>query len=400
MTPPHDLHRLAHMALRRRSMLGVALGGKALLLSACGGAVGEDGSGAYEPVISVGSVNGLSEAAVSVNGVTFSLDSATTLLDGLGKPLAADTLRLGQWVEISGLVNELAGLGKADKIQVRNSARGTVSAVDGSGAAVTVLQTAARYGDKTTVVDGVDNAAALRVGDVVEVHGPLGAAAGTVQATRLELLAAAPSTELRGRVSAVDIVRRRGVIGRQPVDFSQATQTLRQTIANGQVLRVAASTAPVAGADWLVERITNDTPLPSNLGFAYAEGVSSDWRAGPLFDLDGLAVDGSTANNRGAVTGDEQRVAAIGSIKNGVLVAKSLALVRAGQAVVFNLSGAITAFVSAADFRVRNVLIDASAATVITGGVIADLANDKKVRISGTLQGQRVVATRVEFLVA
>jgi Domain of unknown function (DUF5666) len=398
MTAPHELHR---PFLRRRGVLGLglALGGKTLLLSACGGAVGEDGTGAYEPAISVGSVNGLSEAALSVNGVNFSIDAATTLLDGLGKPLAADALRLGQWVEISGLVNEMAGLGKADRIQVRSSARGTVSAVDGSGATLTVLQTAARYGDKITVVDGVDNAAALRVGDVVEVHGPLGAAAGTVQATRLELLAAAPSIELRGRVSGVDIVRRRAVIGRQPVDFSQATQTLRQTIANGQVLRVAANTAPSAGADWLVERIASDAPLPANLGFAYAEGVTSGWRTGPYFDLDGLAVDGSTANNRNVITADEQRVAVIGSIKNGVLVAKSLALVRPGQAVTFNLSGAITTFVSAADFRVRNVLIDASTATY-TGGAAPDLVDGKKVRVTGSLAGQRLVAAKVEFLPA
>lgn len=388
---------LWQFSLRRRGVLGLALGGKTLLLSACGGAVGEDGTGAYEPAISVGSVNGLSETSVSVDGVNFSIEAATTLLDGLGKPLAPDALRLGQWVEISGQVNAVQGVGIADKIQVRNSARGMVSAVDGSGATVTVLQTAARYSDISTVVDGIDSAASLRVGDVVEVHGPLGAAAGTVQATRLELLAAAPTFELRGRVSAVDSVRRRAVIGRQPVDFGQATQTLHQAIANGQVLRVAATTAPTTAADWLVQRITSDAPLPANLRFAYAEGVTSGWRTGPYFELDGLPVDGSAANNRAAITADEQRVAVIGAIKSGVLVATSLARVRSGQVVTFNLSGAITGFASAAGFRVRHVPIDASAASFV-GGATADLANGKRVRVSGPLQGQRMVATRVEFI--
>jgi hypothetical protein len=387
------------LPLQRRRVLALAAAGPSVLLGACGGAVGEDGTGAYEPAISVGAVTGLGEAAVTVNGVNYSIGADATLLDGFGKPLALDALRLGQWVEVSGLVNEVLGLGAAARIQVRNSARGIVSSADGAGATVTVLQTTARYVEKNTVVEGVDMPQALRVGDVVEVHGPLGARAGTVEATRLERLVAARSTELRGRVSELDPVRRRGVVGRQPVDFSQATQTLRQTLANGQVLRVAAPLPPSAGVDWLVARITSDTPLPANLGFAYAEGVTSGWRAGPLFDLDGLAVDGTTANNRTAITADDQRVAAIGSLKNGVLVAKSLALVRPGQAVVFNLSGPIAAFVSPAELRVRNVLVDASAATFV-GGVITDLANDKKVRVTGTLLGQRLLATRVEFVVS
>jgi Domain of unknown function (DUF5666) len=383
--------------LQRRHVLGAALGSFTAYLSACGGAVGEDGTGAYEPAISVGPIIGLSDTAIKVNGVNYDVGPAATVLDGFGKPLRAEALRLGQWVEVTGQASEALGLGLADRVQVRNSARGTVTAVNGGAASLTVLQTAARYEAGITVVEGVNDAGALRVGDIVEVHGPLGSAAGTVQATRVERLAAAPVVELRGRVSGLDLLNRRAVIGRQPIDFSQATQTLRQAIANGQVLRVAASLAPGVGTAWAVERITSDAPLPVNLGFAYAEGVSSGWRAGPFFDLDGLPVDGSTANNRGVVNADELRVAAIGSLKNGVLVAKSLALVRPGQAVVFALSGPITAWVSPAEFRVRNVLIDASQATY-TGGAAVDLANDKKVRVVGTLSGQRLMASRVEFL--
>ncbi len=392
MTRPAHILQLV---LQRRSVLALAAGGPVGLLGACGGAVGEDGTGAYEPAISVGAVTGLGDAAVTVNGVSYSIGADATLLDGFGKPLAPDALRLGQWVEVTGQINEVLGVGTVARIQVRNSARGVVSTVD--GATVTVLQTTARYELKNTVVEGVDTPQALRMGDVVEVHGPLGASAGTVEATRLERLVTAPSIELRGRIMGLDLVRRRAVVGRQPVDFSQATQTLRQALVDGQVLRVAASLQPSASADWLVERITSDTPLPVNLGFAYAEGVTSGWRAGPYFDLDGLAVDGSAANNRDAISADEQRVAVIGSISNGVLVAKSLARVRAGQVVSFNLTGPVTAFASVADFRVRNVLIDASAA-VFVAGVVADLANDKRVRVSGPLKGQRMMATRVEFI--
>jgi hypothetical protein len=386
---------------QRRQLLGATLGAYTVFLSGCGGAVGEDGTGAYEPAISVGPVVGLAEGAISVNGVSYTVDAAATVLDGFGKPLSSNALRLGQWVEISGGVNQAAGLGIAERVQVRNSVRGVVTAVEGSADSLglTVLKSTARFAAGQTVVEGVAEASALLLGDLIEVHGPLGAAAGTVQATRVERLAAAPSIELRGRVSGLDVLNRRAVIGRQEINFAQATQTLRQPIANNQVLRVAASSAPQAAGDWMVERITSDTPLPLNLGFAYAEGVSSNWQTGPLFELDGLAVDGRNANNRGVVTANEQRVAAIGSINNGVLVAKSLATVRPGQAVVFNLSGPITALVSPAEFRVRNVIVDASTA-VFTAGGVSDLADGKKVRVSGTLSGQRLIASKLEFLPA
>jgi Domain of unknown function (DUF5666) len=384
--------------MRRRNLLCAAGGAYTIFLPGCGGSVGEDGTGANQPVISVGPLLGVDEGSVTVNGVSFKLGPTTVVLAGFDKPLNVDSLRLGQWVEVTGQIDEASPQGLAERIQVRSSARGQVSAVTtgAGGVSITVLQSVVSAAAGQTVLEGIDDAGALNVGDLVDVHGSLGSA-GSVQASRIERLASIDSHELRGQVSGLNAIARRAVIGNQPVNFSQATQTLREAIANGQVLRVAAALPPVAGQEWMVERIASDTPVRANLAFAYAEGLTSRWRAGPLFDLDGLPVDGRNAANRAVVNADDLRVAAIGSMVDGVLQAKSLGIVRPGQAVVFNLTGAITAFVSPAEFRVRNVLVDARSATY-SGGVAGDLANGRKVRVSGNLVGQRLRASRVEFV--
>jgi hypothetical protein len=367
------------------------------LLVACGG-VGEDGTGAAEPVVSVGMLKGLGEFTITVNDVTYAKNGAP-VTDGFGNRIQFGDLRLGMWIEVTGTVDEASGTGAAASIRVRPAMRGTVSGIDGTALSVTLLQSTARYDMAATVIEGTDRADALLPGDTVEVHGPLGAAAGTVRATRIEKLSSAPTAdrpfELRGRVSLLAATTM--TVGRQSVDFAGANVTLRQTLADGQVVRVAAAAPPVAGQAWRVERVAPDQPLPANLGFVYAEGITAEWTSGPRFKLEDLLVDATTANNRGAVTGDELRVAVLGSLNQGTLVAKSVTLVKPGQPVVFVLSGPVSEYKSVADFRVRGVLVDASAAA-FAGGTAADLADGRKLRVTGTVLGRKIIATKCEFL--
>jgi hypothetical protein len=362
----------------------------------CGG-VGEDGTGA--PVtISVGVVTGLSDTSVTVNDVTFEKNGAA-VTDGFGMRLTFDDLRLGMWLEVQGTIDEATALGKAVTIRVRPAVRGVVTSVGGDGASISLLQSTVRYDIGITVVDGLDSTLDLAPGDTVEVHGALGAAAGSVEATRLEKLASADAKpfELRGRVVALDAMARTMTVGRQVVSYADAVVTLRQSLAVGQVVRVSATLPPTAGRPWRVERLTTDQALPANAGFVYAEGVVSSWTTGPRFALEDAPVDATTANNRVVVTADGQRVAIIGFVRDGTLVARSVAIVRPGQPVVFTLSGPVTNFVSVSDFRVRSTSIDATAATY-TAGAAGDLANGKVVRVVGTLQGRRIVASKVQFL--
>jgi hypothetical protein len=368
------------------------------LLAACGG-VGTDGTG--ESSVNIGVVTGLGDATVTVNGVVYERGSAL-VTDAFGQALGAESLRLGMWLEVGGVIDDAAGTAVAQSIRVRPAVRGQVSAVDGGGLTVTVLESAVRYDNAATVIDGADAASSLAPGDVIEVHGPLGTAPGSVEASRIERLSATAPTptqpvELRGRVSALDTVARTLVVGRQPVRYDVATLTLRQALANGQVVRVSALSGPTAGQPWRVERMTSDQPLPSDLGFVYAEGVTTAWAAGPTFELEGVSVNATTANGRGAVTADGQRVAVIGSLVAGTINAKSVARSLPGQPVVFVLGGAIGSYRSIADFRVRGVTVDATSATFV-GAAPSSLADEVRVRVTGVVSGRRLIASRVEFL--
>jgi hypothetical protein len=370
-----------------------------LFLTSCGG-VGTDGTGppSAASTVTIGALTGLEESEITVNGVAYDRTGAT-IEDGFGMALSSDDLQLGMWVEVDASADEPSGRAIALSVKVRPAVRGSVTAVDGASFAVSVLQSNVRYDNATTVVDGVDTAAALRVGDVVEVHGALGATNGAVEASRIERLAVgvrAP-VELRGRVSNLDTVARTLTLGRQPVRYDTAQLTLRQAPSNGQVLRVQAAAAPSAGRAWAVERMTSDQPLPQNLGFVYVEGVTTQLAPGPLFDMEGLAVDATTASNKSVVTDNGQRVAVIGALVQGKLVAKSVARLVPGQPVTFVLSATVSQFESVANFRVRGVSIDARGATFVNG-TSAELADGRRVRVTGVVNGRLLVATRVQFL--
>jgi Domain of unknown function (DUF5666) len=370
------------------------------MAAACGG-VGTDGtgpSGTDNNTVSVGVVTGIAETSVTVNGVAYERGNAS-ITDGFGKAMTAEVLRLGMWLEVTGIVDEASGVATARTIRIRPAARGVVSAVDGSGFTVTVLQSTARYDNAATVIEGAEAASSIATGDVVEVHGPLGVDSGTVEASRIERLSMAvrKPVELRGRVANIDSAARTLTVGRQAVRYDAAALTLRQALADGQVVRVSSLSAPVAGQPWSVERMTSDQPLPDNLGFVYAEGVTTDWATGPVFTLEGVPVNATNANNKGVVTNNGQRVAVIGSLAAGTLNAKSVARSLPGQPVVFVLSAALTDFQSIADFRVRGVTIDATSA-VFSGGASAELANGRRVKVTGSVSGRRLIATKVEFL--
>jgi Domain of unknown function (DUF5666) len=367
-----------------------------LCIAACGG-VGTDGTGPSSNTVNVGVATGIADNTVTVNGVAYERDGAA-VSDGFGKAMSADDLRLGMWLEVTGFVDETTGSAVAQTIRVRPAARGVVSAVDGDGLTVTVLRSTVRYDSAATVIDGVDAASAIAEGDVIEVHGPLGVDSGTVEASRIERLSVGvrKPVELRGRVTSLDTAARTLAVGRQTVRYDAAALTLRQALANGQIVRVSSRAAPMAGQPWMVERMTSDQPLPDSLGFVYAEGVTTDWATGPNFTLEGVPVNATTANGKGAVTNNGQRVAVIGSLVSGTLNAKSVARSLPGQPVLFVLSSALTDYKSIADFRVRGVTIDATSAAFVDG-VAADLKDGRRVRVTGSVSGRKLIATKVQF---
>ena len=383
---------------RATGALRVLLAGLLLsLLAACGG-VSEDGTGA--PAVSVGQVTGLSDTTLTVSGVQYDLRSAQ-VTDGLDAPAASDSLRLGMWVEVHGTLDASGQAGSATRIRLRPSARGVVSAID-EGSPL-VLGTRVHVAAQSTVLASADGSGSLSVGDVVEVHGALGEVDGTVEATRVERLSTVSSArpyELRGRVRQLDTAAHRLLLGGLWIDYTHASVALGRTLANGMVVRVAAVQGPQPGLDWAVERLSADQDLPESADFLYVEGVVSGWTAGPSFMIEELPVDASGAVGRDAVTANGLRVAAVGALRHGTLLAKAVTVATPGQPVEFVFSGRVSDFVSVADFVVRGVHVDASQASFSNdqGSGSARLTNDRKVRVTGSLSGRRVVASQIRYL--
>jgi hypothetical protein len=149
----------------------------------------------------------------------------------------------------------------------------------------------------------------------------------------------------------------------------------------------------------VVDKLTSDQALPDNLGFLYTEGyVQGLSLAGPSFLLEDLPVDASSANGKGSITADGQRVAVVGALVGGTLKAKAVAVVLPGAPVVFTLSGLVTDCVSPAAFRLRGVAIDASGASYVAPASAATLANGLRLRVKGTVLGRKVVAGQVELV--
>jgi Domain of unknown function (DUF5666) len=367
------------------------------LLASCGG-VGTDGTGPSTNTINVGVATEIGQNTVTVNGVSY-IRTDASISDGFGQAIKADDLRLGMWVEVSGVANEVSGTALAQSIRVRPAARGVVSAVDAVSATVSVLGTSVRYDNATTVLEGVDSASQIALGDLIEVHGLLGEGSGTVEASRIERLPAnaGKRVELRGRVSDLDAVARTLTVGRQAVRYDSATLTLPKALANGQIVRVSALVPPVGTEAWVVKNMTSDQPLLDNLDFAYVEGVTTNFIAGPKFDLEGVPVNATEANLKASVTANGQRVAVIGSLLAGTLNAKSVVRSLPGQPMVFVLGAELTDYKSTADFRVRGVTVDAKSA-VFVGGTAADLADGRRVRVTGSISGRKLIATKVQVI--
>lgn len=394
--------RFPRGALARQWLLWLACTCSALLVSSCGGGVGEGGTGGSR-IYSSGQVTGLSDTALSVSGVEYDRASAQ-LVDAFGQPVADERLALGTWVEVEGNTPDAGRSGTAQTIRLKPAARGPVTAIDATSRQITVMSSAVGYADGT-LLKGVDLAADLRPGDVVEVHGALGDDSRTVLASRIEKLVPGEGGagtgpqrfELKGAVSQLDLAARTMRVGGQGVDFAQAQIAVQANLASGRVVRVSAAAPPSPGGVWTVDRVIDDRILTSDVPWVYAEGVVSQWVSGPQFALEGLPVDAREAEKRARVTGNGLRVAVVGSLEAGVLKAQAVTVSEPGEPMVFTVSGLVKKFKSVSDFRVSGVPIDASQASM-SGGLPSELGNGRKVRIKGQVQGHVLMATRLEFL--
>ncbi len=367
-------------------------------LTACGGGVGEDGTGAPVKATSVGVVTGISADSVTVSEQTYALPASVQVSDAMVGPLSVADIQPGMWVEVQGETDAQGGSAVALRIQLIPSVRGAITQVGNGQATLTVLDTTISL-DANTLLSGA-NAQALQVGDTVEVHGLLDNSQGQITATRVAVVASVGAgAELRGQVTSLDTVQHTMRVGGRLVSYGQATLALPRGLSEGMVVRVSSAVAPTSGQIWVLDRVLpgQDLDTTVNAAFVYLEGHVDDWATGPTFRIDGLPVLAAQANGKASVTQDGLRVAVIGSLRNGAVLAKSVAIVNPGLPTRFTLFGDISDFVSLADFQVRGVQVDGSQAT-FTVGEASQLADGVRVRVDGTVQGRAIVASKLKIL--
>lgn len=332
-----------------KSLIFVAAG---LALAACGGGGGDSpapsGGNAppsgspVQPSASTSS-GAITKTAgtVTVNGVSFATDGSTVVrIDD--NPKGVDDLRDGMVVKLRG--RDDGTRRTAERIEVENEVRGTVTAVDAAANPQTFTVGGLRVlVDEATAYANLSplGFAGIAVGGYVEVHG-MRDAAGNLRATRVEGQArnnANPADELKGTVGALDTNANTFTLGTVTVNYGSATFSpagaTEASLANGIVVEV--------------------------------HGAFN--AAGTLFAATRVDIEDLEDDNVRPRTGEQNKIEGF-------------------------VAGLDT---TARTFRLNGQLVSYTASTQFRNGTVADLANDVRVEVDGTLSGTTLVAREVSF---
>lgn len=376
--------------------------GLLLTLGACGGGVETGGTGAYVqgPVVGFGSV--------IVAGVRFD-DSRASIEDPDGTVRRREDLRLGMQVEIeSGPISDDGSGGRvatANRVRLASELLGPIGVIYDANSQLFVLGQRVRL-SPATVVDGVPGgAAALRIGDVVEVHGFFAPIVGYV-ATRIERRAAMPpSYRVRGLVRDLSTLPPTLRIGLQTFDLSAVA--VPPGLANEQFVRLTIQTSQVGGR-WPVTAITVESRGAGDRDEAEVEGLINAFTSAAQFSVNGVRIDaaGATHVDGSAGLAEGVRVKVRGRSRGGVLIA-AVVDIRSDDDLVLegvDLRGAIGSVdATAQTFSLLGNVVFYGAtqpAPRFDGGTASDIAPGRQVRVRGIVgpDRTRVVATRIEFV--
>ena len=312
-----------------------------LMLAACGGGGSTTTPAAGNAALSV-STSGTITAfgSVFVNGVRYDVSGAA--LKKNGRSVAQSQLAVGEVALVHGRQDLASGQGSADSVEVEDNVVGPVAAISADGTQLTALGQAINVTASTSFASNIVPAdvTGLKPGDVIEVSG-LAAADGAIAATRIGRAPADEALQVLGTVSALDSGSHVFHVNGLTIDYTTAALS---GFTNGQ---------PAHG-DLVVARGTQFDATAVRLTATVVERAHTD----PTEDADG-------------------QHAATGRVE---------------------VEGLVTNFNSAADFEVAGVKVSATDATVYEHGSAADLANNARVEVRGTLDANKVLqADRIEI---
>jgi hypothetical protein len=235
-----------------RSAVCTLLLALAAALSGCssdggGGGTTPDGGTTAGSAVSKGVVTSAGAGSVVVNGITFST-SASTAVKIDDNPSAANLLKPGMVVKVTGSSDAAAGTGIATEIEARDALEGTISAVGAN--TITVMGQTVRIEDNVTRLNDDDTvktfaSAAFAPGQIVEVHG-FADDNGGLRATRAAKKASG-EFEVKGFVTSTGATFGLALTpGGAPV--LNVTGTLPTGAIVGSPVEVKAGAAPSGGA--------------------------------------------------------------------------------------------------------------------------------------------------------
>ena len=370
--------------------------GSALLMAGCGGGGGgTTTAGAVAGSSASGAITGF--GSIIVGGVRFD-DSAASVRDDNDVVMNSGDLKLGMVVRIKCGKKTDDGRSiraKADSIEVHSELQGPVDSK--TATSIVVLGQTVKISATTFFDDGL-TAAALKKGDVVEVHGFVDPVAKTFTATRIELKPNAQVFKLQGEISALNTTAKTFKIGTITINYGTAVVPSSLTLKEGSVVRVRLVTTPVNGI-WTARKVQKFEMEMEDRNEAEVEGIITAFTSTALFSVNGLPVNASgIVVPAGVKLG--ARVEVEGSIVNGVLVAKKVELEDDADVAKFELHGTISLLNPTAKTLVlRGMTVNYNNAVFGIGVTAVSLADPllnfevKGVRSEGNV----IVATRISL---
>lgn len=388
----------------RRWLRWLSAAGLILILAACGGGsstVASNGVGTGGTGVSSGTVTGF--GSVILDGDAYD-SAAPDYLAGTdtdeAAPAAALAVGLGAQVTM-----HLDAQGRPIRALVDPELDGAVTRIDTSLGTfvvqgVTVVVNSNPAAGPVTVFSGLTGldptgSGPMTVGMQVQVHGVFGVdggGAGYIQATRVRQLASTnPVSRVSGRVTRIDSTS----FDLAGQTFSLAGMTVQPagaSLAVGTYATVWTSTAPTAPPPAVrVHGVQTASGSARIAGLVYH-------LSGTRFEVSGAEVDASAPALAATLAGltNGRYVTVHGTIAGGVVVADAITPASAAPVQV-ELKGTITHYVSASNFSVRGVVVDASSAVFAPqGSSAAALGDGVYVEITGQASGNLVTASTVQ----
>ena len=314
-----------------------------VVLVACGGGSmsgsnGTPASGLTQTVATSGTITAF--GSVFVNGVRYDVSAASIRKNG--RTVAQAALAVGEVALVRGRQNLDSGQGNADSVEVEDNVVGPIGSIDVVGSELVTLGQTVRVTAGTSFGKGITPAdlTGLMAGDPIEVSG-LTDAGGVIVASRIARAEANEPMQVLGAIAGLNATAHTFMINGLKVDFTAAT-----------VAGFAAGHP--ADGDTVVARGTSFDAATVMLSANALQPAGTDPR--------------ESADGQHAETGQVE------------------------------IEGLISNFVSATEFEVAGAKVTTTSTTTFKGGSAADLADQTKVEVEGTLDANQVlVADTIEI---